>query len=316
VLCEIDNVGLKMMEVTKTCIAYVTDEGFFFPTIVSAIQARRWCQPTTDVIFINSSSGCSVDVISAICLEAGIIFIDASDYLSEKLSHLNGNEFLGRISTASMGRLLLGEIVHDSYDQIIYLDGDTQINSSLKDIEDFNVPPGKFLASPDFLAVHAYLNGSTLSRYFNAGVMKFNRHGWIGPIAFQYYLENGGANHDQGALNTCGANSLILMSSRWNFPKQFLHLLGENRPIITHFMAHPKPWDGVYFPWGTAEHQVYSDAIKVYPALKKIRVRIGLMRRFVYRWRSVRNNIHNRFDPTIRSVDRLLDGEKFEANGL
>lgn len=49
---------------------------------------------------------------------------------------------------------------------------------------------------------------------FNPGVLKINRHDWIRRKAFDHYVENGGAFHDQGALNAVGQEEVILLSSR------------------------------------------------------------------------------------------------------
>jgi lipopolysaccharide biosynthesis glycosyltransferase len=300
----------------KSCIAYVTDQNLIFPTIVSAIQAKRWCLPTTDVLIINSTVNFDLSMIQKVCKDSGIYLIDASKFISDPLSGLSNEEFGGRITKACMGRLLLGEIIPESYEQIIYLDGDTQIFSSLKCLEKYEVPEGKFLASPDYTTVFSYLNGSPLGRYFNSGVIKFNRNGWIGPAALQYYLCNGGESHDQGALNNVGSDALILMSSRWNFPKQFLHLLQDDKPTIIHFMAHPKPWDGIFFPWSAAQSIAYDDAIKLHPILKRYRKKISFNRRIIYSLRSIRERLQNIIAPVDRSVGLLLDGAEFDADGL
>ncbi|MGO8433449.1 hypothetical protein ACC847_37310, partial [Rhizobium johnstonii] len=52
--------------------------------------------------------------------------------------------------------------------------------------------------------------------------------------------------HDQGALNYVCGSSLILVSNRWNFPKQFIHLVNISSLSIVHYMAHPKPWHGTF----------------------------------------------------------------------
>ncbi|MGO7902850.1 hypothetical protein ACC719_36235, partial [Rhizobium ruizarguesonis] len=55
------------------------------------------------------------------------------------------------------------------------------------------------------------------------------------------------------------------VSNRWNFPKQFLHLVTMSYLSIVHYMAHPKPWHGTFFPWTDKESKVYVDLRKAHP---------------------------------------------------
>ncbi len=78
--------------------------------------------------------------------------------------------------------------------------------------------------------------------------MKFHRNGWIGPEAlelFQQHPEACEGKHDQGALNYVAGSALILVSNRWNFPKQFLHLVNLSflihRPL--HGASKAMAWD-------------------------------------------------------------------------
>ncbi|WP_045835666.1 glycosyltransferase [Hyphomicrobium sp. 99] len=276
----------------RNCIAYVSDLNYLVPTFVSALQARSFSRPETDVVIVLSEKPKDSQLLDA-CKEYNIGILDASDVLDARLRDLNESAFAGRIPATAMGRLLLGEILPNKYEQVIYLDGDTQIVASLNELEDYKVPPGKFLASLDYVAISDILFDRSFSVYFNSGVLKFNREGWIGPEAFEYYRLNGSSVnlHDQGALNAVAAASLVLISNRWNFPKQFLHLLSDNRPAIIHFTAHPKPWDGVFFPWGKAQHQIYREVLSKHPFLKDYLPKISLARLVAYKFRSIRESI-------------------------
>lgn len=272
------------------CIAYVTDENYFFPTAVSALQAKSKAAKLTDVVIIISEAFKERRMAEDFCRENRIILLDRSQFLAEKFEQIDRREFSGRVSVSAMGRLLLSELLPEHYQQVIYIDGDTQIVDSLLPLESIVVPPGKIVAAPDYLSIVERARGLEARQYFNSGVLKFNRADWIGPAAFDHFIAHGGHLHDQGALNAVAGNALIPMSSRWNFPKQFLHLAGQ-RPAIIHFMAHPKPWDGVFFPWSSKEARVYAEAVRSHPSLRAFVQKISLRRKLTYKLRSFRDRL-------------------------
>lgn len=273
------------------CIAYVSDENYFFPTAVSALQARQHAKASTDVIIVLAEPFKNGENARKFCADRRIKLIDASDLLSDHFKRLDVGSFSRRISVSAMGRLLLSEVLSQDYDQVIYIDGDTQINGSLDYLEELTVEPGKIAAALDYLSIIERLNGTENTVIFNSGVLKFNPKNWIGNAAFDHFVAHGGQLHDQGALNAVVGDALVLISNKWNFPKQFLHLLDTPRPTIVHFMAHPKPWDGHFFPWGKAETQVYRTALDANPCLKPFALQISALRYWVYRFRSLRDEL-------------------------
>lgn len=295
------------------CIAYVTDENYFFPTAISALQAKEYAKDSTDILIVVTETFRNIQDARSFCDRNRITLIDASEKLKVLFQQLDLKQFSHRISIATMGRLLLGEIIPEAYTEIIYIDGDTQITGPLAVLEEAVVPAGKFFSALDYLALEKLVDGQEAPVYFNPGVLKFNRHDWIGRKAFNHYVENGGTFHDQGALNAVGQNDVILISSRWNFPKQFLHLVGEIKPVIVHYMAHPKPWDGVYFPWKRSDSTVYDLAVANNPELKSFRHKIGFMRLLVYRIRSIRERIRFHLQPKKATFDRIMQKHALNA---
>lgn len=273
----------------RQCISYVTDTQYFFPTAVSAMQARNNARSTTDIAIVLTENIKNMGAARKFCGQHGIKLINATELIARKFAKLDKASFAGRVSMSAMGRLLLSEILPRQYETIIYIDGDTQISGSLAELEDMRVAPGKILAALDYVSILDRLNGLEQSVVFNSGVLKFDRRQWIGPAAFDYYADHGGELHDQGALNAVAGDALVLISSKWNFPKQFLHLLGPERPTITHFMAHPKPWDGRFFPWTRKEADVYRQALRENPCLRPFVTKISPLRRIVYWLRSARD---------------------------
>lgn len=288
------------------CIAYVTDENYFFPTAVSALQAKKNTGRNTDVLIVLTENFKNIEIVNSFCDRNEIVIINASDRINLLFRQIDPSHFSHRISVAAMGRLLLSEVIPEDYTEIIYIDGDTQITGPLTILEEAPVPAGKFFAALDYVALEKLVEGQEAAVYFNSGVLKFNRHDWIGRKAFDHYVKNGGTFHDQGALNAVGHSDVILMSNRWNFPKHFLHRIGEIKPTIVHYMAHPKPWDGVYFPWARPESSVYDLAVVDNPSLQYFRYRIELHRLLLYRTRSIKNRLAFWLQPKSTNFDKVM----------
>ncbi|GAB5455379.1 MAG: hypothetical protein Hens2KO_16080 [Henriciella sp.] len=223
------------------------------------------------------------------CKSVGVELIDAAEQLNKAFSEIDQSGFIHRISVTALGRLLLGKILPPQYEQIIYIDGDTQIVSSLRQLEELTVPAGKFFAAADYTVLASALKGESEPFYFNSGVLKFERNGWIGEKAFKYFAENPhGKTHDQRALNAVAGTDVIQISNKWNFPKHFLHLVDRSELAIVHYMAHPKPWHGVFYPWSKIESTVYKDTLTRFPALASLRTPLSPMRYLGYKYRSLK----------------------------
>ena len=147
---------------------------------------------------------------------------------------------------------------------------------------------------------------------FNSGVVKFNPNDWIGDRAFQYYIEHSDTTYlDQGALNAVCEGNLEKISNMWNYPKQFLHLVSDVQPKIIHFMAHPKPWHGVYFPCEPSHTAPYVEIVAKWPHLMHYYSKLGIQRKILYRYRSVRDKItvffsSKRTKRYIESIRKLI----------
>lgn len=295
------------------CVVYVSDVEYSFPTILSALQARKFATSNTDVCILMSEKLDNFDELKGLLGESGVNLVDAATELRESLGKLDSCHFQGRISVSTMAKLVLCEVLPENYTQIIYFDGDTQIVNNLASLEGAYVPEGKFFAARDYTTIHSLLHTGKDSRYFNAGVLKFNRTGWIGQEALELFATNPEAcegKHDQGALNYVCGSSLIMISNKWNFPKQFLHLADMSSLGLVHYMAHPKPWHGTFFPWTDAESQVYVDLRKAHPAYAALYRGITMDRKILYKYRSMRERVKHVWQSNVPNpvVNRLLVG--------
>ncbi|MCA1443932.1 glycosyl transferase [Ensifer sp. IC4062] len=292
------------------CVVYVTDVAYSFPTILSALQAREFSSPTSDVCILMSEHLENFGELRSLLALRGVQLVDATEALQQALGRLDGSHFQGRISVSTMAKLVLCDVLPPRYTQIIYLDGDTQVVSSLSELQKAYVPEGKFFAARDYTSIRDFLNYGKDSHYFNAGFLKFHRNGWIGPEALEFFVKNPAAcdgMHDQGALNCVCGSSLILVSSRWNFPKQFLHLVNSSSLAVVHYMAHPKPWHGTFFPWTDKESQVYVDLRKAHPLFRSLYRGISFDRKALYKYRSLKERLthtirQNKYGPQLQGL--------------
>lgn len=298
----------------EQCVAYVADLEYLFPTLLSALQARRFASTSTDVLVLMSEKIPIFSELRLLLGASGVLLIDAAEGLASALGRLDPVHFQGRISVSTMAKLVLPQVLPEQYGQIIYLDGDTQITGPLAALENAYAPAGKFFAARDYTSIRDLLYQGKRSDYFNAGVLKFNREGWIGETAFELFVKDPEAckgKHDQGALNEVCGSALLLISNRWNFPKQFLHLVDTSSLSIIHYMAHPKPWHGTFFPWGASESQVYSDLRRSHPLYASLYRGLSFDRKIIYKYRSIRERFTSRYDKahSSKSLGSLFLGE-------
>ena len=262
------------------CIVFTADSQYLFPTLVSAMQARRHASPDrADVILF------CVDLDTA----TRAVFAPICDREHIDLRTVRSHMIEGQ--TAMLARLFLNRFVPARYTQYLYLDGDVQIHSSLDPLIDAEVHPGHFMAANDpstFLLAEqgkfsrelaAHMASLGLSKqqalgYFNSGVLRIAREGWdeIGSAAWRFFQHSGTSRRfpDQDALNAVGLDRRLPLPLAWNYPV-FLHnarVAAQIRPRITHFMSSPKPWHGAFSPWTREACQPYRDALAAYPALR------------------------------------------------
>jgi len=263
-----------------TCVCYTTDPGYLFPTLLSAIQARAHTEPAkTDIIILGfGTDPATVDLFQRITAEHGIIFLPFGP------DAIDG-------AKAMLARLFLARLLPPHYQQLLYLDGDTQITGPLDPLLDTAVPDGQFLAANDPFTftladdtafsrdLTRHLATLGLSRhatanYFNSGVLRIARAGWdaIGAESWRLFRARDGQSRfpDQDVLNIAGAEHRRAMSLAWNFPIFMLNcrVAGAIAPRILHFMSDPKPWHGTFAPWTRAAHTPYTELLTRHPELR------------------------------------------------
>jgi lipopolysaccharide biosynthesis glycosyltransferase len=270
------------------CICYTTDPTYLFPTFVSAMQARRHgsAAKADVVIFSWGADNATERTFRRVCDAERVQFVSMS------IDAIDG-------AAVMLARLFLTRFAPVQYEHFVYIDGDTQIRGSLDPLIDAPVPAGQFMAANDPMTFVVPGGGSfgreierhlssigippnEASTYFNTGVLRINRDGWgaIGLSAWELFQANRKASRfpDQDVLNVVGRAARIPMSLAWNFPvfMRNSRVEAEITPRVYHFMSNPKPWQGVFPPWGRDSSTPYAELIAKYPDLAQYRATMPL----------------------------------------
>jgi lipopolysaccharide biosynthesis glycosyltransferase len=263
----------------RNCVCYVTDQGYLFPSLMSASQARQNVSPdkTDVVIYYVGPTTSKSELFQSICQNQNIKF---ARVLSADIDNMH----------VMFGRLFLDRFMTSNYQHILYIDGDTQIADNLDPLVDVKLPNGMFCAARDPMALainwknrvsadqRKYFETIGLSpdrvvNYFNSGVLRADRQGWAEISSRTLELiRSRGSNFrfpDQDALNLVAAERYLTMSFKWNFPVFLLNTGLDKivKPRIYHFMSNPRPWQGSFQPWGRKWHSTYQELVAKHPEL-------------------------------------------------
>lgn len=268
---------------SRPCIVLLCDEGYLFPSLVCARQARAYAPGNADIVVFVETDRLTPERRSRCEKVTGAMLCQVPDWLRDVLDRsVPDGFFQTHVSRAALFRLFVGRLLGDRYDRIVYLDGDIQVRGSLGDLLATPLPEGMVGVVPDWVALHsmdgmphvaanrAYMAGLGLSSeqwgsYFNSGVMMASPETWndIGPKALSFLVQRPESCrlHDQSALNHVCRGRTTALSLRWNFLRQYMALpaYAAIDPAIVHFVGKLKPWHGAFAPWGRAEFEPYVD---------------------------------------------------------
>lgn len=267
---------------SRHAVCYVASDRYLFQTVLSALQARAHLDESGDVVVVGiSATREPTDETAAfarVCDDNGILFQVAS------LDLLEGQHPM-------WGRLFLDRMLPADVEEILYLDGDTQVVGSL-DALVFAEPPARgaiavrdpivfiresvpaFAKEIDEGWDRASLPASVRSRYLNSGMLRLSRDtlAQLRDDALTIQRERGSSLRfaDQDAINLALDDRVDVVSMEWNFPG-FLLDSNISRLVdfrIIHFMSDPRPWNATLWPWGSTYHQPYVDLVERYPDVR------------------------------------------------
>ncbi len=172
---------------------------------------------------------------------------------------------LGRISPASLIRLVLPELLAERYHKVLYLDADTEICGDVAPLFDLDLDGRVLAAAPASRSTerlspaavtqrqaHFHALGLTEPfRYFNDGVMLIDVARWnaerVGARALDFIERNPALCKlpDEDALNAVLDGRIADLSPIWNFRAHLMLLPRAAElavPVIRHYDGPAKPW--------------------------------------------------------------------------
>lgn len=190
------------------------------------------------------------------------------------------------ITVASYYRLFLDELLPESVDRLLYLDGDLVIRGSLRPLLDLDISDAVLAGVAEYVPAYDHhifkphpvrLGLQADAPYFNAGMLYINFDKWreleIGKQGVEYILANlnqpGKLDfHDQDTLNMVCAGKWVPLGPHFNYQEWSTaaerHLdqrttfaAGYDVPVEGPLVAH---YTGVYKPWhGATTHKYAAD---------------------------------------------------------
>ena len=170
-----------------------------------------------------------------------------------------------------LARLLLDKLLPKDIDRILYLDGDTIVRGSLKELYEINMDNYSIAASiePTINKKRKKDLGLEEYPYYNAGVLLVNMKHWrknkSGEKIIEYYKEHNGKlfANDQDAINGSMKDYILTISPKYNFYNIFYqynykfmkklmkpvpYITEEEykdavkNPVIIHYLGEERPW--------------------------------------------------------------------------
>lgn len=174
-------------------------------------------------------------------------------------------------NTVILARLLIDRLLPETVDRVLYLDGDTIVRGSLRELWATDLQ-GKVLGAsiePTVNRQRKISLGLNELHYFNSGVLLIDLKRWretdTGARILSYYAQNNGklVANDQDAINGALAGQIYPLSPKYNFynifwyyPYRVLCKLEApapyfsrqvfqdalEHPVILHYLGEDRPW--------------------------------------------------------------------------
>ena len=199
---------------------------------------------------------------------------DANIYMvTVKAADLGNVKVDGHISIATYYRLLIGELLPQTCEKVMYLDCDMVIVGSLLPFWETEVSGDNIVAAiPELESETKHLLGiKPDEEYFNAGVLLIDLKKWrnvdMGRQLTQYLDGNRDKIKywDQDVLNAVLINKWKILGKEWNYITRYIYP-EKIDPVIIHYAGQNKPWTiGYEDPFG----HYYFKYLKATPYYRK-----------------------------------------------
>ena len=258
-------------------VVFSADNAFcpYMAVMIESVIENRSAEKNYDILILHSDilESTKKQIISlANDLDNVMIrFIDVTPYFS------NVNLFVDisdkRLTKETYYRLIIGEILDDSYEKAIYLDGDMVTLVDVSSLMDLELRDNYIAAAYDVTGIACchregdkrieyrtkMIGMSNPDNYFIAGLLVFNlkkiRKDYPGKALVELAASRNWLQHDQDVLNyICRNGQALLLHPSWNVlqdygnnhylpsPLKEMWLESERNPKIIHYGGSGKPW--------------------------------------------------------------------------
>lgn len=267
----------------KISVVYITDEAYAMPTsvsIVSAIKNAEEDEVLDFYVLCNGVTDESKAILGSLCIDNDKVNVNMIDVENEKYAEMAKScisfSYI-HVSSTALFKFNLPEIL-EGLEKVIYVDGDTLIQKSLKELYNWDLEDVYVAAADDAIdkiqnGVHSAKVGLIHSHFFNSGVMLLNlekmRRDKITEKLIDYRINGKNYFMDQDALNVVLGKRRNSLPYVYNFMSTIIDNLGIEEirqefklgdeisleefidsAVIVHLTDAKKPW--IYnMPWYT-----------------------------------------------------------------
>ena len=281
------------MNVPRQTVIYSTDENFWPHTYVSLHSLLVNNQDVSfDVRILaeapNEQFFAHIARLQRLHGDVEISWLPVEDHLFADVPIL-----VSYFTKATYYRLLIGRLLPGTVRRVLYLDGDTIVRGSLRDLFTLDIDDWVLAATPEYdpLFPPTRLGLPEGTPYFNAGVLVFNLDNWRDLQIEKRCLEFIQANisnpsrlkfADQDVLNAVLVGKWRSIGPAFNFNKwtadpqrlndfdpgtQIGEQIPASGPAIVHYVGWIKPWHGGHSYdsdyWYYRMQTPYADRLKL-----------------------------------------------------
>ena len=277
--------------------------------LCSLFENNKDCQVDVYILIGNPLQKCNQEKLAALAKQYGtsISYCFVDYRFLEKFPIKREN--INRWSIAIYYRLYAEELLPKTVDKVLYLDCDTIVDSSLKELFDMDWDGIAVGVVPDMCTewneFYERLGYNKEKGYFNSGVVLMNLDYWrkhnIGQQCLSWLADNYDmvVNPDQDVLNVVLADKKKALPVTYNYQIQLRmpyffdtfsdtlkeEILKTQHPVIIHYADELKPWMAYYYsyPFNDVWHKykkisLWKDMPDALPAKRKA---IAFVKRYI-----------------------------------
>ena len=207
-------------------IVYASDRKYATLTAISAVSALRH-NPSSRIVLLGYNLEAEAqELVRSSVEKAGGEFLYRD--VSSAIEDLKSKGYNGYTSYAAYARIFIPQVLKDEK-RILYIDGDTLVNGSLKELFEVDLKSCPFALGVDCVpsSYRKVINLPKPIPYFNSGVMLIDLESWRNSRCTERFLDElrnpSGPNPlgDQDIFCRAFRGEIALLPPKWNFISHF-----------------------------------------------------------------------------------------------